>query len=62
MTDVAGEANAIIAGGELDSESLYCVCCDKFVPMQERQKHNKLKSHIKKKEQLIKEGLGMMRY
>jgi hypothetical protein len=61
VTDVAGEANAIMSGGNI-SEHLYCVCCDKFVPIQEREKHNKLKSHIKKKEQLIAEGNGMMRY
>lgn len=59
VTDVAGEANAIMAGGELD-QKLYCVCCEKEVPYSDRQKHNKLKSHLKKKEKLIIEGNGMI--
>jgi hypothetical protein len=61
VTDVAGEANAIMSGGNI-SEHLYCVCCDKLVPMQEREKHNTLQSHKKKKQQLIKDGSGMMKY
>lgn len=61
VTDVAGEANAIMAGGELNEPTLlYCVCCEKEVPYSDRQKHNKLKSHIKNKQQLITEGSGMM--
>ncbi len=56
VTDIAGEANAIIQGGELDElddldESddylLYCMCCNKIVSLKDRQKHNKSKSHIK---------------
>jgi hypothetical protein len=50
-----------MAGGDIDSK-LFCICCEKEVNYSDRQKHNKLKSHIKKKEQLIKEGNGMMRY
>ncbi len=59
LTDVAGEANAIMAGGNV-SEHLYCVCCEQMVPFQDREKHNALPSHKKKKQQLIKEGSGMM--
>ena len=56
VTDIAGEAHAIMAGGELDElddldESddylLYCMCCNKIVSLKDRQKHNKSKSHIK---------------
>ena len=60
-TDIAGEVNALIAGGNVDP-TLYCVCCDKEIPYNQRSKHNKLKSHIKKKEKLMIEGSGMMNY
>lgn len=59
VTDVAGEANAIMAGGAIDAK-LYCVCCEKEIVFKDRQKHNKLKSHIKNKQQLIIQGNGMM--
>jgi hypothetical protein len=52
VTDIAGEANAIISGGELH-EDLYCVCCDKIVPFKHREKHNNLQSHKSKKKQLL---------
>ncbi len=54
VTDVAGEVNGIVSGGELLPHSqLHCLCCDKVVMYKNKDKHNKSASHMRNKAMLM---------